>query len=318
MDIHSTLSGRYNLVITKPDGTTSETGWFDNLILDQGLDQIGVTGVVCPWCQVGTGNTAVLPTQTALTTLLASRGNAPDQYGFPSEAYSLGPPTYGSVHRFTYAFPQGTVVGNLAEIGVGWAATGTTLFSRALITDGGGSPTTITVTAIDQLTVYYQLTMVPTTSVVSGSVVLAGNTYNYVSSIANAASYYVGDRYLFLTSNFWGPYGLSTCIYTGNATITTLPPITGQISPVNGWTSTGAGPLVAITTLAYTLGTYYRDGRFTFAVGGANEAGGIGAIAPSLGNATTPFAQYVFTPAIPKNNTKTLSLTFRTSWARGA
>lgn len=317
MDMHSTLSGRYNLVITKPDGTTTESGWFDNLILDQGLDQIGVTGSVCNVCQVGTGNTAVLPTQTALTTLLASRGNASDQYGFPSETYSNGPPTYGSVHRFTYAFPQGAVIGNLAEIGVGWASTGPTLFSRALIVDGGGAPTTITVTAIDQLTVYYQLTMVPTTTAVSGSVILAGITYNYVSSIANAGSYYLGDKFLFLSSSFWNPYPFSTCIYTSNATITTLPAITSLISPNNGWSAGGTTPIV-VAALPYTLGTYYRDGRFTFPTGSGNEAGGIGAIAPAIGNGATAFAQYVFTPAIPKNNTKTLSLTFRTSWARGA
>ena len=311
MDTKTGLSGEYNLVVTRPDGSTSETGWFKNLILDQGLDKIGSTGPVINYCQIGTGTTTPANTQVALTSYSAGVLFT----GSPS-VVNAGTPTYASSHTITYPFAQGAVIGNMTEIGTGWAINGSNLFSRALITDSNSNPITLTVTSIDQLTVYYKITFTPNTAIVNGSIVLGGITYAYTSSATYIGSIYQ-DAGLLVGSDFYSQYSSSWCYYAAPASTTTLGLNTTGLANETGYYY-GNG-LSGGTTLAYTPGSFYRDTVYTLPVGVGNLPGGIGGVRPILGSAGgNGTAKYVFTPAIPKDNTKTFSLTFRTSWARGA
>lgn len=311
MKIQTGLKGEYNLVVTRSDGSTKETGWFPNLILDQGLDRVGLSGSVINTCQIGTGTQPPAITQTSLQSYTAGCS------GNTSTVLNAGSPTYSSAHTISYAFPQGSVIGNMAEIGVGWLATGANLFSRALITDASNNPTTITVTSIDQLTVYYKITFVPDLTVGSGSVVLAGSTYDYVSSIAYAGSIY-GDSGLFMGSDFYSPYYGSWNYWTAPSSTITLGAITTGLANETSWyyaSGTNAAPVGSIAPYIYN--TYYRDTTWLLPINCGNYAGGIGGVRPMLGNAGgTGWCKYVFTPAIPKDNTKTFSLTYRVSWAR--
>src|SRR5690606_4774599 len=57
----------------------------------------------------------------------------------------------------SHQFGQGQAAGNLSEIGIQHTSTSGPLWSRALILDGQGNPTTITVLPDDFLTCYYTL-----------------------------------------------------------------------------------------------------------------------------------------------------------------
>ena len=231
--MHNKLQGKYNLVITRPDNTVIETGWFDNLVLNSGLDMVGTAYAPFVYCQLGTGSSTPVATQTTLDASVASA------YGYVSTNVNSGAPNYSAVVTYEYSFAQGAVVGNMAEIGIGPGSTGT-LFSRALISNSSG-PTTITITAIDQLTVYYQLTITPTITDQTGSFLLSGNNVNYTTRPMNIASFSVP------TNGFYSAG--SVYAYASDAS---LAPVTG--SNING---TSAGPnSTGPTQNTYTAGSY--------------------------------------------------------------
>jgi hypothetical protein len=305
------LHGEYNLVIKRGDGTTEETGWFKNLILDQGLDRIGQAGpysACINYCHIGTGTTTPATTQVGLSAFTAAVINS------AATVVNAGSPTFSSAHTVPYAFALGAVVGNMTEIGVGWANAGNVLFSRALITDANSNPTTLTVTAIDQLTVYYKITLTPSTTIGTGTVTLAGTPYNYTATWAYMGSIF-SDTGLLISSDFYSAYNASYNYYAAPASTTTLGANTTGLVGETGYYY-GMG-MPNGSTAAYTNGTYYRDTVYTLPIGLGNLAGGLGGVRPQLGSGSSCSPKFVFSPAIPKDNTKTLSLTFRTSWARG-
>lgn len=300
------MSGEYNIVVTKSDGTSSESGWFKNLILDQGLDRMGQNASVIRYCQVGTGTTAPAVSQAGLATFLAGSPAGPSTV-YPTSLGAAG--GWAQVRTFTFSFAQGAVVGNITEVGVGWADTGNALFSRALITDTNNNPVAMTLTSIDQLTIYYRITITPSLAVSSGSVTIGSTTHTYQASIC-AASYAYSSGYLFTIRDLYSGSNNQASGQFGASTITSLGPITTN-SPWSGTSGT-----FTTNVAAYSLGTYYRDTTLSLGISAGNIAGGIGAISFTIDDSFYPNVQYVFTPAIQKLNTQTFAMTVRTSWAR--
>lgn len=147
---HFKLAGHFSLVAIKPDGSQRVLADFPNLILDGGLNRLG-TANPFGYCRVGTGNTAPSAGQSDLITPLASTND---------QTVTLGYDSVGNAYtwmRQKYRFAAGVAEGVLAEVGVGWASSGSTLFSRALIVDGEGDPTTVTVLEDEILDVTYEL-----------------------------------------------------------------------------------------------------------------------------------------------------------------
>ncbi|WWO60213.1 hypothetical protein [Xanthomonas phage SB1] len=157
--IENRLAGFFTVTVHNADGTVKEQHEFKNLITDTGLNSMGsFTGGsnMLRNCQVGTGSTPPTNGDSALASFLAlqetqwsadSGYNATDDYHW---------------RRWTYQFTQGKAAGNLTEIGIGM--TGNTqgnLWSRALITDTSGNPTTLVITANEFLTVRYELRNYP-------------------------------------------------------------------------------------------------------------------------------------------------------------
>lgn len=300
------ISGEYKIVITKPDGSISlDTGWFNNLILNTGLDRIGNAGasVIFRYCRVGTGTSTPVATQTALDAQVGASGSM----GAATSTSNEGAPLYRSTQVFTCTFAQGAVVGNITEVGIGWETTGSTLFSRALILDNLGNPTSITLVAIDQLTVYYRVRIVPPLTDFSSSVIIASTTYNYTSRVASVGSFGT-SQYLFTLGNYFSA-GAASTTYEAGATL-------GSITAA-GPTGTQSGTTGSVSTASYTDGTYYRDASWSWSITQGNAIGGIQALRLTWGTTYQPFDyQIAFDSPIPKTNTNVFTLVTRFAWYR--
>lgn len=281
----------YRIEAVRLDGSKRVLAdWFPNLITNNGLDLIGYNSNLFNNCYIGSGNTPPSVLDTALNALVGSAG----QTGNVRSAQS-SPPYYGSF-TLTYQFAMGVAAGNLSEVGIGPSAT--SLFSRALILDGGGSPTTITVLPSEALNVTYQIQLYVPTTDTTGTVNISGVTYNYVCRAATATD-----------AGSWSPVGATTFqALTVGFAATTLPAITDQIQWTGGFdTLYGGGQ-------PYVGGAYAVQGIFNMGLGDANFGGGINAFDLMMSAGFGRFS-FVITPAIMKTGSQTLSLNFQTSWS---
>lgn len=282
-----------------PGSRTVEADWFPNLILDQGLNQMATTPTYLAACQVGSGSTAPAEGQVALVSRVAGTTTVPSSV----DAVSPSAPYYCAVTR-TYRFAEGVATGNLAEVGVGAAATGTTLFSRSLIKDSGGNPTTITILADESLDVIYQLRYYAPATDVTGTVVATGNiggTYDYILRAANVTNSSFATGWQLPEAQTYQGTSLSYVVHdTVIGAVTSRPAGT----PMN---------ITAPTSSAYVAGNYYIDRIATATAAQGNFASGIRSFFLKIGIGAY---QIQFTPAIPKTNTDVVQLTLRLSWAR--
>lgn len=295
------LGGEFRF--TALDGATRRvlrrTPWMRNLLTDGGMDRIGNSaGVIATYCAIGTGNTPPAFADSQLVSLSASTSNQ-----VTSSSVNMGAPNYESRHSITYEFALGAVNGNMAEVGVGWGPT--TLFSRALTVDGGGTPTTIPVGVTEILQVSWRLTVYPDLSDHTGTISISGDDYDFTARHYNAAS---------LLFQFALGAGLpwSGVVATSYA---------GAIGAVTGSPSGTTGALGS-TNAAYTPGTHYRDFTVTGSIAQSN-IGGIMSMTLNVvnnagggGGGSMFRTQVEFDPPIPKDGTNALSLPFRQSWAR--
>jgi len=305
---HARFKGIYSLKVTKVYSgiVVKDTGPFDNLITYQGLDQIGnppnynLTGFFLnTHCAVGTGTTAPALTDVALESPLAMYPpSAGSSVQGGSVSYVSGTPAY---YRciWTYTFPAGAATGNLSEVGVGGTLSGDTtprLFSRALIVDGSGVPTTITVLADEALTVTYELRLYLDQTDTSYSFLINSTSYSGIFRRA-----FIATAPLLYYSVQIGPFN-QMYINTYNGTI-------GPIT--NGPTGTGGNGSAysEMSQSAYVPGTYFRDFKRTISLSNNNMN-----ITAML--TTSPHGQWQFSvsPAIPKTSSVSLQLNWRQSW----
>lgn len=292
MQHETQCAGWFKIEATRPDGTRRVLAdWFPNLILNGGLDRMGANADYLNWCQVGSGSTAPVATQTALVNRIAGTNTHQNN----ANGAQASAPYYGWLRR-TYRFAQGVAAGNLSEVGVGWATSGS-LFSRALILDGGGSPTTITVLSDEVLDVTYELRRYPGTVDLTGTVVLDGVTHNWVSRAS----------------------GVTIAAQWGGADVMALDNASaynGDIGAVTASAPSGTTGLLTATPLAYSSGSYTRATTVSAGLNDGNLSGGIRSILLQRNAGGVGRYQIQFDPAIPKGNTKVLSLTIQHSWAR--
>lgn len=280
---------------------------FPNLITDGGLDRMGNNADYLTWIQVGSGSTAPANSDTALASRVAgSSTNA----NLPVTGIQSTEPYYTWI-QITKRFSPGVATGNLSEVGIGWATSGS-LFSRALILDPLGDPTTITVAADETLDVTYELRFYPKTTDDAGEVTFTGNiggTYDWTWRAANVTSSLASTGWI-INSN-----GTSMGATIGSSQgrqwyNTAIAAITGQPSATEGNSTTNAA---TITAASYVNGTYQRSFTASAPLGNANFTTGITAGFFKLGIGAF---QIGFDPAIPKTSNDILSIVIRHSWGR--
>lgn len=298
------VSGRYQITASKLDGRSRVLAdWFENLILDAGLVELGYRQCTTV-CSVGTGNSEPVATQTALGSLLASTSTVNSQV----VNFSSTPPYYG-FNRKTFRFPLGGVVGTIAEVGVGWGAG---LFSRSLIKDSNGAPTTITLLPDEVLDVTYELRLYAPTVDRVESLVINGTTHTVTTraiGVTSPGPGWTGEQYegyiggiVRVARDYYGYYNASYG----------LAPVTGSPFP-GGILNVSEGVYGGIFNDAYT-GNKTVTGGQVLGLNNANLTGGIGRVEVRTQN--LGLYQMHFSPAIPKTSAHTLRLNIAVSWDR--
>ncbi|MCH7309623.1 hypothetical protein MMO38_16020 [Acinetobacter sp. NIPH 1852] len=158
VNIRNEIGATFKMRTFKADGiTTKETSEFHNIVLDTGLQRMGV-GAWANVCRVGTGSSTPVVSQTQLDSTLATATT------LQNSAYSMNTttkPYYYSIQH-TFRFGEGAAAGNLTEVGLGWTQTGQNpCWNRALIKDANGNPTTLTVLSDEFLDVTTDIRFYP-------------------------------------------------------------------------------------------------------------------------------------------------------------
>lgn len=291
INLHEECEGHYKIEAVKSDGSRRILAdWFPNLILDAGLDRMGANFDYLNWCQVGSGNTPPSASQTSLTSRVSGTNTVQT-----NTASNSGSVPYFARRTITFRFAQGAASGVLAEVGVGWATSGS-LYSRALILDALGVPTTITVLPDESLDVTYELRMYAWTAETSGTIALRGVTHSTIQKSSFAANWSLNQLSAGIIP--------SALAYTG-----------GVSAGIDGSpTGTNIGS-AAITATAYTPGSLSRTLEVNAGLNQWNSALGIGAVRIGAG---WGLWQIGFTPNIMKTASDVLTLQVRHSWGRKA
>lgn len=275
-------------------GTYEKVAEFQNLITNNGLDSIwtcpgGSFGIqyLARTCLVGTGNTAPAFTDTTLDVYLASASTEDATNSFVDD---VSEPYWKFVR--VYRFNAGTATGNLAEVGTGWATND--LLSRALILDGGGVPTTITVLADEYLDVTFEFRNYIDPASYTGTISISGTPYDIEWRPALIGTVVAVDKAI----NTTGAMQVAATQTLG--TIYQQPSSLGSNQTVDSYST-------------YVSGDYFIDMTFEWGLSSGNLTGGIGSALFTTGQSRF---QISFDPKIPKTNTDILTLTFRVSWAR--
>lgn len=303
--LHVGLSGRFHLVKRRAsDDAIVETREFANRITDAGLNRWGSGGVI-DRCLVGSGNTP----PTVNDVQLANRVATSTTIQNPAVTFAYSAAERWQEYSTGYRFAAGSATGTLAEVGMGWADTG--LWSRALIRDTQGNPTSLTLLADEYLDVFYTVRLQFPAADTVGTVTLGGTEHTWTMRPANLQSGATwGTLFGYPLAGHSASYEHASA-YTGDLVATANATPTGSMSNFGGPYS--VAPYIDGTS----AGSFYRDFSATSAAG--KNTGSIKTVVFSLSalNGGTQLQwQCAFTPVIPKTNTQTLKLTLRVSWAR--
>lgn len=293
--------GFFQLTASRNGIVTRQTKVFPNLITTQGLNLIGTASDWLARCAVGTGSNTPNAADTQLQTQVGVTNSV------TSRSQAMGGTYYGQMTTI-FRFGAGTATGNLTEVGVGiGSGTPLSVFSRALILDDMGSPTTFPVLSDEVLDVTYIFRQYAPTSDVNDTLSITGSgSHDTVLRAANVT-----------TSSAWGPPSSSGSWMSaaGNAFAYETQTL-GAITGVPGGTSE---QVTSGSQASYTGGNFYRDLSWLWDLTAGNFGSGIGAVLLNMGTGTGGGGggsfQINFTPRIAKTASNTLSLTARHAWA---
>jgi len=301
------LTGYY-----KMEATNVETGktrvladWFPNLMLTAGLNRMTDIGSYSDRCFVGTGNTPPVATDTALEGPVSSGESAQGSVRVGGSSDGITPPHYVTATR-NYIFPQ-ALEATLAEVGVGaTSGSGEPLMSRALILDGGLNPITITILAIEILTVTHELRGYGPTDDLIGTVTIDSIVYDTITRLSRLTQ---GTG----STGSW-QNGLSDDPIIGNGSA--MGAYNGDIGGVAGEPAGSFGGDTSSTEQAYSNLSFTRDYDVFWNVGAGNLTNGIRSVRHNA-RAGGEFQTQFNGPSdefIAKDINKTLNLTFRHTW----
>jgi len=292
------VAGRFKLQrIKATTGEVVQELEFKNLITDIGLNRMGA-GVVNTHFFVSTNATAPTVLDTSMAGLVAATTTLQAE-----TTASTSSTPYWTETTTTRRFAAGAAAGNLTKVGVGWAANSVNaLWSSALILDGSGNPTTLTVLSDEFLDVTYTLRFYPPLADSTYTIVLNGTTHTITSRVASVTA-----RGMSLGQAMGVAMGATA--YAGPATLGAV------TSSITG--STGSAALGTFTANAYVNNSLAATGSLAVGLNSGNVSGGITGLVFNNTSGPMQFStQATVSPAIPKDNTKSMTLAARVTWSR--
>ena len=311
MTAQAGCAGWYRLEKTKVDaaGQLIErtrhvvADWFPNLITDAGLDLMARDAWLFA-CHVGSGSAAPAVSDTRLQSRMASTYKT-----FDSQNATVIDRRYGFMRK-TFRFDAGTVNGNVTELGIAnkVEADQYTLFSRALVLDGNGQPTSITVLADEVLDVTYELRLYAPTSDGSGDATFANSksVHHWSSRACDLSS--TNTPWNVLLGSAFDVSTFSAC-WGGKARADNT--LLEMKESVLGGAQYSAA--TKVERQAYTAGSHVLAFVMSWDLDQGNFDGGLGWVGLS---GSFGAYQWAFTPKIPKTASQRLSLTMEIAWSR--
>lgn len=287
------------------------TDWFHNNITDTGLNLCATSSARYNACQVGTGNATPTDSDTSLQTFLAGTATRVNL----GESTQVTTSPYYVQRYYRYDFATGAVVGNVSELMIGTASSGGSCFSRELVRDSGGSPTTVTVLSSEALRVHYKIRHYPPMDDVAGAIMISATAHDTVrracnlTTAAGQAAWTPGADTASGAAPLIGSASSPRLSTSDLASITTSIDGTGDSgSAVNA--SYSSGSFSRLSTFTWTTSQANQNSRRLYFRGGLiQSSGGI------FGDCGCAF-QVRFDPTINKNNTQVLTLEAIVSWGR--
>lgn len=321
---HVGIGGYFRLECVKDDGRSFWlTDWFHNNVTNAGLDMIATNSSRYNCCQVGSGTAAPSNGDTTLQTFVAGTSSDSSQ----GSTYQTATAPYYTENYIRFDFAINQVIGNISELGVGpSASTGTTLFSRELIRDAAGNPTTISIPSNSQLRVHYKLrNYVPSADVV-GSVngfLYGGNSSRNFTRRASGFSsgYIVGATWLPTNpSGIKNNWGAMCCDFGVQGSIPGRHAFSGSLGLISASPS-GTSIAGSISGNSYSAGSFSRSAVLSF----SHTTGALGVKSLQISGRSSqqsdptgvfcPF-QIEFDTAIAKTANDTLNIDFQYTWGR--
>lgn len=295
INLKAEVGAKFKLTAHHGDGVPiKESGWSHNLVLDQGLIQMGIGTWMDRVC-VGAGSSIPKVTDTALDSFIASSTNILS-FGV---TFNTTVKPYSYTVKLVYRFGEGVAAGNISQLGLGWS--NNALWNKARVKDLNNEATTIPILSDEFLDVTSNITFY--FPEISGSFDYLGKTGEIISThtYTSIPFFYMSDMvrsfdacsipYLMALSQ--APtsvtdYGYGT-LYLAKVTRPTATSCLGtakmELSDVQAILG------IHITTLGF--GFSRRD-------------------SPNYG----PSMRLLFTPAIQKLNTQEIELSASFSWGR--
>lgn len=303
----NTVSGRYLIKHFAADGSVKAEYDFPNLITDVGLDYLATpNGSGFYQIRLSTNTTAPTHADTALGgTVITPSGTLG---AIPSFQNGItGAPDYERWARFGARFET---PGTYSTIGTFFNSSSSVMFSKTLIKDAIGTPTSITILSGEGLEIQYELRVKPALTDQSSTVNIGGTNYTfdvYYASIASTSYMQPGSTLGWFGQLYmWGTQG------SVNLTDRTQNPAAMVSGIANGY---GSFSPSSITYGAYVPGSYQRTITFTLETYMTTGNGLIKGF-ECAGGTLWPGALVQVTPALPKSNLQRLSLSFTVTWAR--
>ena len=310
------LGGRFRIVTSKDaecKQVVEDTGFFDNLITNTGMNRVGEVTTnaldstsafnsLCGRFVVGSGSAEPQFTDTALQNPVAF---ASSNVVLDNESSNYVRGWYELTVR--HQFGQGQAAGNLSEIGIQHTSASGPLWSRALILDGQGNPTTITVLSDDFLTCYYTLRiMIPKEDAVF-NIDVDYDEDGIVPTVVTGRPLRAND------GSVSGGWGLQTAGASGNNAILRF--YTGGLAVPTA--NNPLGSSIGNNTNTFSTVPYITDSfeRYITRTNVLNEHNSQELRTAHL-NALMGCWQIEFNPPLQKDNTQTMQVTFGYSWAR--
>lgn len=310
--LHSTVAGKFNLNIRKQKGDTLVRKLtFDNLITDAGLDMMNrntsFNGVLAN-CHIGASSQQPSYSDTTLVSWLrwaeADRNIVHEPFAAPGGAA-------GTRSTAKYRFnPLNSGSGiTISEIGVSpYREASATMYSRTLIKDEHGDPSTITILPDEYLDVEYTITFTSANIETFSTLNIRGEA---IEVSIKRMRFSPGVYEVNALNGFGGNANesLDTTYYWNKSPVFEHFPL-NYTGPDSSWFSaTGIARWVG----AYVPGSYERFFNIVFSPTLGNSDTGISGMV--VGGRFGKF-QIKFDPPIKKTAEDTLTLRFKFSWGR--